>query len=410
MNKFLKEFTERGYFFQCTNEQDLSKLLDNSKIKGYIGFDCTAESLHVCSLLQIMCLRLLQKHGHQPIVLLGGGTTRIGDPSGKDKTRAILDEKTIEKNILNIKKIFKTFLDSKNKNTKPIFVNNYKWLKELNYISFLRDIGKHFTINKMLSFDSVKLRLEREQSLSYMEFNYMILQAYDFLELNNKENCLLQIGGSDQWGNIVNGVDLIKRYSNNQAYGLTTPLITLSSGAKMGKTESGAIWLDKKLLSPYDYWQFWRNTDDKDVLKFLRIFTDIELQEIEKIKNKNINELKILLANLCTEMLHGDKQSKLSEETAKKTFEEKSLGLGLPIVKINQNQIDQKINIINLIVLSKLEVSKSETRRIIKNNGVKINNVTINDEKLLITNNLFDNEKKLKLSLGKKRHVKVELT
>ena len=393
MNKFLKEFTERGYFFQCTNEQDLSKLLDNSKIKGYIGFDCTTQSLHVGSLLQIMCLRLLQKHGHQPIVLLGGGTTRIGDPSGKDKTRAILNEKIIEKNILNIKKIFKTFLDSKNKNTKPIFVNNYKWLKKLNYISFLRDIGKHFTINKMLSFDSVKLRLEREQSLSYMEFNYMILQAYDFLELNNKENCLLQIGGSDQWGNIVNGVDLIKRYSNNQAYGLTTPLITLSSGAKMGKTESGAIWLDKKLLSPYDYWQFWRNTDDKDVLKFLRIFTDIELLEIEKIKNKNINELKILLANLCTEMLH-----------------EKSLGLGLPVVKINQNQIDQKINIINLIVLSKLEVSKSETRRIIKNNGVKINNVTINDEKFLITNNLFDNEKKLKLSLGKKRHVKVELT
>jgi len=410
MNKFLKEFTERGYFFQCTNEQDLSKLLDNSKIKGYIGFDCTAQSLHVGSLLQIMCLRLLQKHGHQPIVLLGGGTTRIGDPSGKDKTRAILDEKTIEKNILNIKKIFKTFLDSKNKNTKPIFVNNYKWLKELNYISFLRDIGKHFTINKMLSFDSVKLRLEREQSLSYMEFNYMILQAYDFLELNNKKNCLLQIGGSDQWGNIVNGVDLIKRYSNNQAYGLTTPLITLSSGAKMGKTESGAIWLDKKLLSPYDYWQFWRNTDDKDVLKFLRIFTDIELQEIEKIKNKNINELKILLANLCTEMLHGDKESKLSEETAKKTFEEKSTGSGLPIIKINQSQIDQKIDIINLIVLSKLETSKSEIRRIINNNGVKINNAIVNDNKFLIKNNLFNNEKTLKLSLGKKRHVKVELT
>jgi len=410
MNKFLKEFTERGYFFQCTNEQDLSKLLDNSKIKGYIGFDCTAQSLHVGSLLQIMCLRLLQKHGHQPIVLLGGGTTRIGDPSGKDKTRAILDEKTIEKNILNIKKIFKTFLDSKNKNTKPIFVNNYKWLKELNYISFLRDIGKHFTINKMLSFDSVKLRLEREQSLSYMEFNYMILQAYDFLELNNKENCLLQIGGSDQWGNIVNGVDLIKRYSNNQAYGLTTPLITLSSGAKMGKTESGAIWLDKKLLSPYDYWQFWRNTDDKDVLKFLKIFTDIEIQEIEKIKNKNINELKILLANLCTKMLHGDKEAKLSEETAKKTFEEKSTGSGLPIIKINQNQINQKIDIINLIVLSKLETSKSEIRRIINNNGVKINNTIVNDNKFLIKNNLFNNEKTLKLSLGKKRHVKVELT
>jgi len=410
MNKFLKEFTERGYFFQCTNEQELSKLLDNNKIKGYIGFDCTAESLHVGSLLQIMCLRLLQKHGHQPIVLLGGGTTRIGDPSGKDKTRAILNEKTIEKNILNIKKIFKNFLDNKNKNTKPIFVNNYKWLKELNYISFLRDIGKHFTINKMLSFDSVKLRLEREQSLSYMEFNYMILQAYDFLELNNKENCLLQIGGSDQWGNIVNGVDLIKRYSNNQAYGLTTPLITLSSGAKMGKTESGAIWLDKKLLSPYDYWQFWRNTDDKDVLKFLKIFTDIELQEIEKIKNKNINKLKILLANLCTKMLHGDKEAKLSEETAKKTFEEKSTGSGLPIIKVNQNQIDQKMDIINLIVLSKLETSKSEIRRIINNNGVKINNAIVNDNKFLINNNLFNNEKTLKLSLGKKRHVKVKLT
>jgi len=410
MNKFLKEFTERGYFFQCTNEQELSKLLDNNKIKGYIGFDCTAESLHVGSLLQIMCLRLLQKHGHQPIVLLGGGTTRIGDPSGKDKTRAILNEKTIEKNILNIKKIFKNFLDNKNKNTKPIFVNNYKWLKELNYISFLRDIGKHFTINKMLSFDSVKLRLEREQSLSYMEFNYMILQAYDFLELSNKENCLLQIGGSDQWGNIVNGVDLIKRYSNNQAYGLTTPLITLSSGTKMGKTESGAIWLDKKLLSPYDYWQFWRNTDDKDVLKFLKIFTDIELQEIEKIKNKNINKLKILLANLCTKMLHGDKEAKLSEETAKKTFEEKSTGSGLPIIKVNQNQIDQKMDIINLIVLSKLETSKSEIRRIINNNGVKINNAIVNDNKFLIKNNLFNNEKTLKLSLGKKRHVKVKLT
>ena len=410
MNKFLKEFTERGYFFQCTNEQELSKLLDNNKIKGYIGFDCTAESLHVGSLLQIMCLRLLQKHGHQPIVLLGGGTTRIGDPSGKDKTRAILNEKTIEKNILNIKKIFKNFLDNKNKNTKPIFVNNYKWLKELNYISFLRDIGKHFTINKMLSFDSVKLRLEREQSLSYMEFNYMILQAYDFLELSNKENCLLQIGGSDQWGNIVNGVDLIKRYSNNQAYGLTTPLITLSSGTKMGKTESGAIWLDKKLLSPYDYWQFWRNTDDKDVLKFLKIFTDIELQEIEKIKNKNINKLKILLANLCTKMLHGDKEAKLSEETAKKTFEEKSTGSGLPIIKVNQNQIDQKMDIINLIVLSKLETSKSEIRRIINNNGIKINNAIVNDNNFLIKNNLFNNEKTLKLSLGKKRHVKVKLT
>ena len=410
MNKFLKEFTDRGYFYQCTNEQDLSKLLDKSKIKGYIGFDCTAESLHVGSLMQIMCLRLLQKFGHRPIVLLGGGTTRIGDPSGKDKTRTILEEKIIEQNIKNIQIILKAFLDNKNKNTKPIFVNNYQWLKGLNYISFLRNIGKHFTINKMLSFDSVKLRLDREQSLSYMEFNYMILQAYDFLELNKKENCVLQIGGSDQWGNIVNGVELIKRYSNNQAYGLTTPLITLSSGDKMGKTESGAIWLDKKLLSPYDYWQFWRNTDDKDVLKFLKIFTEISLQEIEKIKDNNINELKILLANETTKMLHGDKQAKLSEETAKKTFEQKLTGSSLPVITVNQNQIDQKIDIINLIVLSKLETSKSEIRRIIKNNGVKINNAIVSDNKFLIKKNLFNNEKTLKLSLGKKRHVKVELT
>ena len=271
MNKFLKEFKERGYFYQCTDENDLSELLDKKKIKAYIGFDCTAESLHVGSLLQIMCLRLLQNHGHQPIVLLGDGTTRIGDPSGKDKTRKILTEKEIKRNSKNIEKILKKFLNSKDKKVRPIFLNNFSWLKNLNYISFLRDIGKHFTINKMLTFDSVKTRLDREQSLSYMEFNYMILQAYDFLELNLKKNCVLQIGGSDQWGNIVNGVDLIKRYSNKQTYGLTTPLITLASGAKMGKTENGAIWLDKKFLSAYDYWQFWRNTDDRDVKRFLKI-------------------------------------------------------------------------------------------------------------------------------------------
>ena len=267
-----------------------------------------------------MCLRLLQKHGHRPIVLLGGGTTRIGDPSGKDKTRKILNETEIDKNIKNIEKILKNFLDIKDLKTKPIFVNNYSWLKSLNYISFLRDIGKHFTINKMLTFDSVKTRLEREQSLSYMEFNYMILQAYDFLELNKKKNCSLQIGGSDQWGNIINGVELIKRYSNKQAFGLTTPLITLASGAKWEKTEAGAIWLDKKFLSAYDYWQFWRNTDDRDVLKFLRIFTDLSVDEINLRKNDNINNLKILLANQATTMLHGKKAAQNSELAAKDAF------------------------------------------------------------------------------------------
>ena len=408
MNKFLKEFKDRGFFYQCTNEDDLSKLLDKEKINSYIGFDCTAESLHVGSLLQIMCLRLLQKHGHRPIVLLGGGTTRIGDPSGKDKTRTILSEEEIEKNIKNIEKILKIFLDDKNPKTKPIFVNNYSWLKDLNYISFLRDIGKHFTINKMLSFDSVKTRLEREQSLSYMEFNYMILQAYDFLELNKKENCLLQMGGSDQWGNIVNGVDLIKRHSNKHAYGLTTPLITLASGAKMGKTESGAVWLDAKFLSPYDYWQFWRNIDDRDVLRFLKIFTDMNIDEIEKIKSNNINELKILLANKATKMLHGEQEAKTSEETAKKTFDDNSIGENLPFISINQKELMEKMTIIDLIILSKLESSKSEIRRLIKGNGIKINNQAITDEKLIVTKDLFQ-DNLIKLSLGKKRHIKVEL-
>ena len=409
MNKFLKEFKDRGYFYQCTDENELSDLLDKKKIKAYIGFDCTAESLHVGSLLQIMCLRMLQKHGHQPIVLLGGGTTRIGDPSGKDKTRKILSEDEIEKNSKNIERILKKFLDTSDKNVKPIFVNNYEWLKDLNYISFLRDIGKHFTINKMLTFESVKTRLDREQSLSYMEFNYMILQAYDFLELNKKENCTLQIGGSDQWGNIVNGVDLIKRHSNKQSYGLTTPLITLATGAKMGKTESGAIWLDEKFLSPYDYWQFWRNIDDRDVSKFMKFFTDLSIDEIEKIEEKNINEQKIVLANQTTSMLHGEQEAKKSEETAKKTFSENSIGSALPSIAIKKNQLNDKLTIVDLIILSKLEKSKSEIRRLIKGSGVKINNQVINDEKLIISEKLFENDT-IKLSLGKKRHIKVEIS
>ena len=408
MNKFLKEFKDRGFFYQCTNEQDLSTLMDNEKIKAYIGFDCTAESLHVGSLLQIMCLRLLQKNGHRPIVLLGGGTTRIGDPSGKDKTRKILSEEEIEKNIKNIQNILKKFLDENNPKTKPIFVNNYTWLKNLNYISFLREIGKHFTINKMLTFDSVKTRLEREQSLSYMEFNYMILQAYDYLELNKKENCVLQIGGSDQWGNIINGVELIKRYSNKQSYGLTTPLITLATGVKMGKSENGAIWLDKKYLSAYNYWQFWRNTDDRDVLKFLKIFTDIDTKIIESEKNSNINELKILLANEATSMLHGKKASQESEQAAKEAFSGNSMGSNSPSIKITSKHLKKQINILELVVLTKLETSKSEIRRLIKGNAIKLNDEIITNEKLII-NNKFFKDNYLKLSIGKKRHIKVEL-
>ncbi len=408
MNKFLKEFKDRGFFYQCTNDNELSELLDRENIKAYIGFDCTAPSLHVGSLLQIMCLRLLQSHGHQPIVLLGGGTTRIGDPSGKDKTRKILSEKEIEKNSKNIEKILKKFLKSNNKKTKPIFVNNYKWLKKLNYISFLRNVGKHFTINKMLTFESVKNRLEREQSLSYMEFNYMILQAYDFLELNKKENCSLQIGGSDQWGNIVNGVELIKRYSDNQVFGLTTPLITLASGAKMGKTADGAIWLDKKYLSAYDYWQFWRNTDDRDVIKFLKFFTDLDVNEINNLQHNNVNELKILLANKVTEMLHGKKEAIKSEKIAKETFSFNSSGSNLPSLKIKKSVLQKNFTIIDLIVLSKFENSKSEIRRLIKGNAIKINNETVISDKFIIEKKLF-NENFVKLSIGKKRHLKIEL-
>ena len=409
MNKFLKEFKDRGYFYQCTSEDELSKLLDKEKIKGYIGFDCTAESLHVGSLLQIMCLRLMQKHGHRPIVLIGGGTTRIGDPSGKDKTRKILTEEEIEKNIKNIEKILKNYLDNNDPKTKPIFVNNYSWLKGLNYISFLRDIGKHFTINKMLTFESVKTRLDREQSLSYMEFNYMILQAYDFLELNKNENCTLQIGGSDQWGNIVNGTELIKRYSNKRTYGLTTPLITLASGAKMGKTETGAIWLDKRLLSSYDYWQFWRNTDDRDVIKFLKMFTDLNIDEINKMKDEDINKLKIKLANEATSMLHGKDEALSSEKTAKKTFEENSLGENLPSVNIQLNNKNSSMSIIDLIILSKIESSKSEVRRLIKGKAIKINNEIVIDEKFLIQKNSFGKDSSLKLSIGKKKHLKIKL-
>ena len=306
-NKFLLEMQSRGYLNQCTDLDGLDSIFNKQTVIAYIGFDCTASSLHVGSLLQLMVLRLLQKHGHRPVVLLGGGTTLIGDPSGKDTTRKLLNNKEIKKNISNIKKVFSKILNNSNARTKPIFVDNFSWLSKLNYIEFLRDVGSHFTINKMLTFESIKLRLEREQSLSYMEFNYMILQAYDFYELFKNKKCILQIGGSDQWGNIVSGVELIRRKLKKDAYGLTTPLITLASGAKMGKTEKGAIWLNENLFSSYEYWQFWRNTDDRDVKKFLNFFTDFTTNEIEKVieTESNINNLKIILANEATKILYG---------------------------------------------------------------------------------------------------------
>jgi len=409
-NTFLQELQERGYLNQCTNLDKLSEITNKEPISGYIGFDCTASSLHVGSLLQIMILKLMQKYGHQPIVLLGGGTTLIGDPSGKDSTRKVLEENEIKKNIQSIKKVFNKILDSKNKKTAPIFVDNAEWLTKLNYIKFLRDVGSHFTINKMLTFDSVKLRLEREQSLSYMEFNYMILQAYDFYQLCKNNNCILQIGGSDQWGNIVNGVDLIRRKLQKEAFGLTSPLITLASGAKMGKTEKGAMWLNEDKLSPYDYWQFWRNTDDRDVKKFFNYFTEIDLNEVENIfkKEKNINNLKILLANETTKILHGKEASKKAEQTAKETFEGGGLGSGLPIIEIKSNEIKKGINILDFVANNKILPSKSEARRVIANKGLKIDDILVIDEKKLIQVKDFK-KNILKLSYGKKKHFLIKI-
>ena len=410
-NSFLSEMRSRGYLNQCTDLDNLEKVSKEKTIKAYIGFDCTAPSLHVGSLLQIMILRLLQKYGHQPIVLLGGGTTLIGDPSGKDTTRKILKQKDIKKNITSIKKLFEKLLFSKSKKTKPIFVDNYQWLSKLKYIDFLRDIGKHFTLNKMLTFESVKLRLDREQSLSYTEFNYMILQAYDFYQLYKKHDCILQMGGSDQWGNIVNGVELIRRILQKDSYGLTTPLITLSSGAKMGKTEKGAVWLDKKMFSPYEYWQFWRNTSDGDVKKFLNYFTEIETNDLsQKIdKEKNINNLKILLANEATTLMHGTKAAKDSADTAKETFVKGGLGKNIPEKIMSNKEFIQGVNIIDLICQNKLVQSKSEARRILKNNGIRINDSIISDEKKIINMEDVSKDNFIKLSIGKKNHLKVKV-
>ena len=409
-NKFLLEMQSRGYLNQCTDLDKLDEICDKKSISGYIGFDCTAKSLHVGSLLQIMILKLMQKHGHQPIVLLGGGTTLIGDPSGKDATRKILEEKEIKNNIQSIKKVFNKILDTANKNTKPIFVDNAEWLTKLNYIKLLRDIGSHFTINKMLTFDSVKLRLEREQSLSYMEFNYMILQAYDFYQLCKTNNCILQIGGSDQWGNIVNGVDLIRRKLKKDSFGLTSPLITLASGAKMGKTEKGAIWLNEDLFSSYEYWQFWRNTNDKDVRKFLNYFTGIEPDKINKIcdEEKNINNLKVILANEATKILHGAAASKKAEETAKETFEGNGLGLDLPEIKVKSTEINKGINFLEFLSKNKIMSSKSEARRAIVNKGLKIDNVVVVDENKILLQKDFK-RKILKISFGKKKHYLIKI-
>ena len=406
----LEELELRGFIHQCTDSNKLNSTLKDELITFYIGFDCTAKSLHVGSLMQIMMMRIFQKYGHTPIVLIGEGTTKIGDPSGKDQSRKMLSSEDIKLNSKNLTKVFDIYLDNTLKN-KPIYSNNADWLENINYINFLRDYGKHFTINKMLSFDSVKLRLDREQSLSFVEFNYMILQAYDYLELHNRHNCKLQIGGSDQWGNIVNGIDLIRRDSSKEVYGLTTPLLTNAKNEKMGKTVDGAVWLNEDMLTPYDYWQFWRNVDDRDVFRFLKLFTDLNIAEINDLEDKkdlDINNVKVLLANAATEMLHGKDNSILSEKTANDVFKNEGSSENLPSINVKfDKNLDIYLN--EQIVEVGFTSSKSEARKLIKNSGVKINRVLVSDELKMLSINDFDKNKELLVSVGKKKHFIIKL-
>ena len=408
----IDELKYRGFINQCTDEDDLIKLLNSEKLSFYIGFDCTAKSLHVGSLIQIMIMRIFQKYGHTPIILIGKGTTRIGDPSGKDETRKILSEEEINENAINLVEVFKKYLNLNTGENKAIVKDNSDWLDKLNYVNFLRDYGKHFTINKMLTFDSVKLRLDREQSLSFVEFNYMIFQAYDFLELHKRNNCLLQIGGSDQWGNIVNGIELIRRVTGNDSYGLTTPLLTNANGEKMGKTASGAVWLNEDHLSPYDYWQFWRNVDDRDVIKFLKLFTDLDENFISECEGKiktNINDVKIILANEATKMLHGQEKTNIAEQTAKEIFQDKGSASGMPTLQLDADSIEDEVYIYDLIVKMKFASSKTESRKLIRGNGVKLNKEIVRDEmQSLKLKDLIDANETV-ISVGKKKYFNVKV-
>jgi len=390
----LKLLDERGYIHQVTDGVALDALALKGPVTGYIGFDATAPSLHVGSLVQIMMLRRMQQAGHRPIVLMGGGTTKVGDPSGKDESRKLLTEADIASNITGIRKVFERFLDFGGGPTGAIMLDNAKWLDGLEYLPFLRDVGRHFTINRMLTFDSVRLRLDREQPLTFLEFNYMILQAYDFLELSRRAECRLQLGGSDQWGNIVNGIELGRRIDGTELFGLTTPLITTADGAKMGKTAQGAVWLSGDLLSPYDYWQFWRNADDADAGKFLRLFTDIPLGEIarlESLPGAEINQAKIALANAATAMLHGEDAARAAEETARQTFAEGGAGEDLPTLSVGEG-----MNIAHALTALGFTPSNKEAKRKIAEGAVRLNDQPVDDPGLMVTAG--------KLSLGKKRH------
>jgi tyrosyl-tRNA synthetase len=406
---FLNILADRGFIHQVSEPDALDERARAGAITGYIGFDCTAASLHVGSLLPIMMLYWMQQTGHRPIALMGGGTTRVGDPSGKDEGRRILTDEMIEQNLVGIRAIFSKFLKFEGAGGNAVIANNADWLNKLNYIDFLRDVGRHFSVNRMLSFDSVKLRLDRQQELSFLEFNYMVLQAYDFVELHKRTGCFLQMGGSDQWGNIVNGIDLGRRMANAQLFALTSPLITTSSGTKMGKTAAGAVWLNADLMSPYDYWQYWRNTEDGDVVRFLKLFTILPLDEIAKLgalKGQDINEAKKVLATEATALVHGRAAADEAAGTARKTFEEGSFAGALPTVEIARAELERGLGVLTAFAeKTALVSSNGDARRRVKAGGLKVNDATVTDEKMVLTLKDLTPVGVIKLSLGKKKHV-----
>ena len=407
---FLNIMISRGFIADCTDYAGLDRLLSTEICPGYIGFDATAKSLHVGSLMQIMMLRWLQKTGGKPITLMGGGTTKVGDPSFRADERPLLNDKQIEENISGIKGIFSNFLNFGEKPSDALMINNAEWLDELNYIQFLREIGGHFSVNRMLSFESVKSRLDREQSLSFLEFNYMILQAYDFYELNQRYGCKLQMGGSDQMGNIINGMELSRRKANAKVFGLTSPLLTTSDGKKMGKSQNGAVWLNKEMLAPFDFWQFWRNTSDADVGKFLKLYTEIDLAECEKLgalKGAEINEAKSILANHVTTLCHGEKVASDVEKTAKDVFEQGGAGSDLPSYRVTMGEVETGLSVAQLLIKTGLTKSGKEAKRLISENGARLNGVLVTD--ISQTVNIHDFNKPLKLSAGKKRHAIIDL-
>ncbi|WQO29849.1 tyrosine--tRNA ligase [Microvirga lotononidis] len=408
-SEFLKTLSERGFVHQCTDLDGLDARLSDGPVAAYIGFDATADSLHVGSLVQIMALRWLQKSGHKPVVLIGGGTTQIGDPSFRDASRPLLDDEQIARNAAGLKQVFSRYLTFGDGPTDAVMVDNAVWLDPLRYLPFLRDFGTHFTINRMLSFDSVRQRLEREQPLTLLEFNYMVLQAFDFLKLSRHHGCVLQMGGSDQWGNIVNGIELARRIDQRPLFGLTTPLLTTSTGAKMGKTASGAVWLNAEKLSAYAFWQFWRNTEDDDVARFLRLFTELPLDEVHRLgqlKGSEINEAKRVLAHEATRLAHGEDAALDAADTARRTFEEGENASGLPSLDLMRSQLDDGVTVAQLLVLAGLSSSKSEARRLVANGGARLNGHVVQDTDARIgTADLADGT--LKLTVGKKRHVLV---